>query len=147
MNKTLKWVLISLGILVGLLIIAAVVFHAFAIGTGHMGEITKLSQRPYGMMDQNNDFGRGIREYNRMPKMGFMPMMAFGLFRGIFGLGILALAVVGLVHLIRHGRAKHDATIASAQPLIPVEPEVSCQKCGKSLKSEWTNCPYCGKKK
>ena len=133
MNKTLKWFLIGLGI-------ALVTFiGAMAVFTMHRGG--------YSMMGGYEDFGRGIREYNRMPMMGYMPMMAFGLFRGIFGLGILALAVVGLVHLIRHGRAKHDATIAAAQPVIPVEPEVSCQKCGKSLKSEWTNCPYCGKKK
>lgn len=145
MNKTLKWILISLGILVGLLIIAALVFHAFAFNSGRMG----MYFNPNGL---DRDFDRGLRTFGRMPMMGFMPMMGLGLLRGVFGLGILALAVIGVVLLIRNGNAKHAEKMAAAQtaapetPVIAQEPEINCKKCGKTLQKDWAVCPYCGKR-
>lgn len=145
MNKTLKWILISLGILVGLLIIAALVFHAFAFNSGRMG----MYFNPNGL---DRDFDRGLRTFGRMPMMGLMPLMGFGLLRGFFGLGILALAVIGVVLLIRNGKTHEAAKTASAQPAVVETPDVAaepvrtCKKCSKVLQSDWAVCPYCGKK-
>lgn len=149
MNKTLKWILISLGILVGLLIIAAFVFHAFALNSGRMGMYFNSDQFPNGL---DRGFDRGLRTFGRMPMMGFMPMMGLGLLRGVFGLGVLTLAVIGVVLLIRNGKVKDAGKVAAAQttapetPVVEPEPEINCKKCGKSLQTDWAVCPYCGKR-
>lgn len=145
MNKTLKWILISLGILVGLLLIAMVVFHFVGFGRGNYGTL------PYDL-DRGGLYGRDLRTFGRMPMMGLMPLMGFGLLRGFFGLGILALAVIGVVLLIRNGKTHEAAKTASAQPAVvenpaaAAEPERTCKKCSKVLQSDWAVCPYCGKK-
>ena len=135
MNKTLKWILIGLGIAVAAFIVAMVIF-----GTRHVG---------FSMM--------GARGFNRIggrvggfPMMGFAPMIAFGLLRGLFGLGILALAVIGVVLLVRNNKAKNANQVANlATPVEPtpvVEQEKLCKHCGKPVNSDWVACPYCGKK-
>jgi len=147
MNKTLKWILISLGILVGLAIIASVVFHVFAFGGGRTGMMFNYDRLPNGL-DREGNFGGLNRNLGRMPMMGFMPMMAFGLLRGILGLGVFALAVIGVVLLVRNGKAKRDAQSVAA-PLVPSATpavEKSCKHCGKTINEDWIVCPYCGKK-
>ena len=145
MNKTLKWILISLGILVGLLIIAMAVFHFAGFERGYYNTL------PNGL-DRGDLYGRGLRTFGRMPMMGLMPMMGFGLLRGVFGLGVLALAVIGVVLLIRNGKTHEAAKTAAAQPEVVetpaavAEPERTCKKCSKVLQSDWAVCPYCGKR-
>jgi ribosomal protein L40E len=138
MNKTLKWILIVLGILLGLALIAAVVFHALGV--------SRFGYMPYGV-DRFDRFGSFDRYYGRMPMMGMFPMLGFGLLRGFFGLGILALAVVGVVLLVRNGRTSRAAK-AAAVPAVeaPAAPEKVCVKCGAKLEPDWVACPHCGKK-
>lgn len=138
MNKTLKWVLVGLGMAVAAFLVT-MMFIGF-----HRGG--------YSMMFGIDNYGRGLRTFGRMPMMGLMPLMGFGLLRGFFGLGILALAVIGVVLLIRNGKTHEAAKTASAQPAVvetpaaAAEPERTCKKCSKVLQSDWAVCPYCGKK-
>jgi hypothetical protein len=132
MNKTLKWILIGLGIAIVAFLLAMVAFGF------HRGGFAMM--RGYGDFDGLN------RGYGRLPMMGFMPMMAFGLLRGIFGLGILALAVIGIVLLVRNHRAKKAVPVAPVTPETPAQPEKLCAKCGQPVQPDWKVCPHCGKK-
>jgi DNA-directed RNA polymerase subunit RPC12/RpoP len=78
--------------------------------------------------------------------MGAMPMMLFGFFRGLIGLGILALAIIGVVLLVRNGKSKEVSPPATVLPEEIAEPGKNCRHCGKDLKTDWVACPYCGKK-
>lgn len=134
MNKTLKWILIGLGIALAAFVIALAFFGM------HRGGFSMM--RGYG------DFDRLGRGFGAFPMMGFMPMLAFGLLRGILGLGVLALAVIGVVLLVRNGKVKRDAQSVAA-PVIPSATpavEKTCKHCGNSLNEDWVVCPYCGKK-
>ncbi len=147
MNKTLKWVLISLGILVGLALIAVVVMHLIAAG-GMRGYMMENYQRlPYGNGQDGNFDGvtPHMRGFSRMPMMGWMHMGAFGFFRGFFGLGVLALAVTAVVLLIRGDKAR-SAAKAAAPAVTPPVVQRTCKHCGKLLEAEWVACPHCGKK-
>jgi disulfide bond formation protein DsbB len=135
MNKTLKWILIVLGILLGLALIAAVVFQA--LGMSHLGYSL------YGV-DRYDRFGSFDRYYERMPMMGMFPMVGFSLLRGGFGLGILALAVIGVVLLVRNGHAAKPAAVPTVE--APAAPARTCAKCGSTLEAGWVACPHCGKK-
>ena len=127
MNKTLKWILIGLAIAVGAFLIALPVFGMVLggarYGISHMGR-----------------FGSGMM----LPFGGF-----FRLFAGIIPLGVLALAVVGVVLLVRNNRAKNVPMVPPAQPAQPTElpaaPRV-CIKCSRILQAEGEFCPYCGEK-
>ncbi len=82
--------------------------------------------------------------------LGWLPMMGglglpmhrgLGFFGGwimllkmVVPLAILGLAIFGVVTLFR--KPKDTATTLEA-----------CSSCGKPLQVEWSNCPYCGKKK
>lgn len=135
MNKTLKWVLIGLGIALAAFIVAMLVFGVRRTGFSMMGE---------------RGFNRIGGRIGGFSMMGFMPMIAFRLFRGLFGLGILALAVFGVVFLVRNNKAKSTNQVAtmapSVEPTPVVEPEKLCKHCGKPVNSDWVACPYCGKK-
>jgi hypothetical protein len=145
LNKTLKWILISLGIVLGLLLIAMVVFHSFAGGYSRFSASDEYT-RPFNRMDRFEDFQRPFGGTHRMPMMTVMPMMAFGLIRGILGLGILALAVIGVVLLVRNGRAKQVAPPVPEVPASIVEPARHCRHCSREINTDWVACPYCGKK-
>ena len=140
MNKTLKWVLIGLAIAVVVFLIALVCFVGFKNGFG-------------GMMGRSGEFGRlpgRGGNFNRLPMMGGGGMM-FGLgilmfFRAIIPLGILALAVVGIVLLFRNKRASSASKKNQLPAETPVVTTHSCAKCGKDVQNEWAVCPYCGKK-
>ena len=135
MNKTLKWILIGLGIAVAAFLVALCFFVM------HRGGFSMM--RGYG------DFDRLGRGFGGFPMMGFMPMMAFGLLRGIFGLGVLALAVIGVVLLVRNDKARRAAKPVDAASVVPAteqEVERNCKRCGRHLEEEWAICPYCGKK-
>ena len=135
MNKTLKWILIVLGILLGLALIAAVVFQALGM--------SRFGYMPYGL-DRFDRFGSFDRYYGYMPMMGMFPMVGFSLLRGGFGLGILALAVIGVVLLVRNGHAAKPAAVPTVE--APAAPARTCAKCGSTLEAGWVACPHCGKK-
>ena len=145
MNKTLKWILISLGIILGLLLIAAVVFHSFAGGYSRLGASDEYT-RPFNRMDRFEDFQGPFSGFHRIPMMTFVPMMAFGMIRGLLGLGVLALAVIGVVLLVRNSRAKQVAPPVAVVPESVVEPAKHCRHCSREINTDWVACPYCGKK-
>jgi hypothetical protein len=76
-------------------------------------------------------------------RMGYR-MFPFGaIFAGLFGLGLLALLVLGIVWLAGGFRSKaHAAAPMQAAPA----PMLTCKHCGKPVQADWKNCPYCGKK-
>jgi len=145
MNKTLKWILISLGILLGLALVAMVVMHSIGFGGLRGGMMYDLDRTPYGL-DRDGNFDGYYRNFpgiRRMPMMGFMPLMGMGILRGVLGLGVLALAIVGVVLLVRNDKARR----AAAVPVVtPQEPQRTCKYCAKPLDTEWVACPHCGKK-
>ena len=145
MNKTLKWILISLGIVLGLLLIAAVIFHPFAGGDSRFGASDEYT-RPFNRMDRFEGFQRPFDGTHRMPMMKFMPMMGFRVIRGLLGLGVLALAVIGVVLLVRSNRAKQVAPPVPVVPESIVEPAKHCRHCSREINLDWVACPYCGKK-
>lgn len=125
MNKTLKWILISLGILVGLAFLAAAVF---------------MLVRGIGFHPQFTDgrfYGRGF-----FPHGGMMFGMGFLMLgRLLIPAGVIALAVVGVISLIR---SKKTTSVAPVEP--PAELLKACPKCGKPVQPDWTHCAHCGKK-
>ena len=145
MNKTLKWILISLGIILGLLLIAAVVFHSFTGGYSRFGASNEYT-RPFNRMDRLEDFQRPFSSFHRVPMMTFMPMMFFGFFRGLVGLGILALAIIGVVLLVRSGRSREATPPVAVVPQGVMEPAKHCRHCSREINTDWVACPYCGKK-
>jgi uncharacterized membrane protein len=124
MNKVLKWVLIGLGIALVAFMIAIMVFTRFGDGGQFAGRLGGFPHRYGGMM-----FG-----------MGFMM-----LFRLLIPLGVVVLAVFGVVSLVRNHQAK-SLPAAPVLPTEPVTPARTCVKCGKPLEQDWTTCPFCGKK-
>lgn len=130
MNKTLKWILIGLGIALAAFLIAMPVMRMFMGGSRYAMRGLPFSRAGHGMM--------------AFPMMG-----VFGFFRFLIPLGILALAVVGIVYLVRNNRSGKAGQIPP--PLATAEPreEVQgkwCVHCGKPLASEGGFCPYCGTK-
>ncbi len=122
MNKTLKWILIGLGILAGLAIIAMVVMRGFGF-------------HPY-LADGRFGGGYFMHRGGMMFGMGLMM-----LFRFLVPAGVLALAVVGVIALVR-GRKPAPGTPVSA----PVEAVKNCPKCGQPVQADWIHCAHCGKK-
>lgn len=121
--KTWKWVLIFLGVFVLAFCVALPIF---------------------AMMFGRVMMGGGIRD-------GFRPMMGggFGMLRlfggAIIGLGVLALAVIGLVALVHNGRMHghmHDPMQAHAAAAMATP----CPHCGAMLQPGWLACPVCGEK-
>jgi hypothetical protein len=102
-------------------------------------------QTPYGL-DRDGNFDGYYRNFpgiRRMPMMGMMPFMGLGILRGVFGLGVLALAVIGVVLLVRNDKARRSAVVPA---VTPPEPLRTCKYCAKPLEIEWVACPHCGKK-
>jgi hypothetical protein len=148
MNKTLKWILISLGILVGLALIAMVVMHLIGFGGLRGSMMYDIDHTPYGL-DRDGNFGGYSRNFpgmNRMPMRGMMPLMGLGILRGVLGLGVLVLAVIGVVLLVRNDKARRASAVPSAPVEVPQHSQRTCKYCAKPLETEWVACPHCGKK-
>jgi uncharacterized membrane protein len=154
MKKVWKWVI---GIVVGLLVLALIVGVGFAMRSGfHMsrgqvqvGQDEQFNRGP-GMMPfggyGEHMGGRGMRGFGMMPFGGLIG----GLFGGLFSLGVLALAVLGVIWLVNYLRNRRTvnqvtpvSTPAPAAPAVDVHP---CPRCGKPVQEDWKNCPHCGKK-
>ncbi len=128
MNKVLKWVLIGLGIaLVAFLV--ALPICLMALRGGHLGIMGP------GIL------GRAGRGMMLMPFLGVL-----GFLRIVLPLGVLALAIVGVVLLIRGGHARAAVQVPPATPAQPAAEVRTCRKCGKPLPAEGEYCPFCGTK-
>ena len=127
MNKTLKWILIGLAIVVGAFLVAMPIFM---LGLNHGA----LRMGGFG-------FSR------HMPGMMFPFGGFFMLFRMLIPLGILILAVFGVIHLVRGGHSQSHAQTGSVPPAVPVVDVHQCGSCGKTYKSDGEYCPYCGTKR
>lgn len=124
MNKTLKWVLIGLGIALAAFLVT-------------MSCIRFAGYHTLGWMGRSGAY----------PRMGMMPMMGFfGLFRLLVPLGVLVLAVFGVIHLVRGKATTPPAMIPPAQPVAPVLDVHQCANCGKTYETDGEFCPYCGTK-
>lgn len=127
MNKTLKWVLIGLGIALAAFLIALPILDMVLNG-GRLGVMG------HGIL------GRAGRGMMMLPFFGM-----FGFVRVLFPLGVFALAIVGIVLLARGGssRATPPPPAPPAQPAVEAR---TCRHCGKPLPAEGEYCPHCGKK-
>jgi len=120
MNKALKWILISLGILA--VIVIAFCITMFILRGGDrlaVGEFSRLSRG--GMMGGVSALG------------GMWLGMGSMLLRGLFTLAVLVLAGFGVAFLVRK---PHHPGLAA--------PAIVCNKCGMPLAVEWKACPHCG---
>ena len=143
MNKTWKWIL---GILIVLVIVAALVTLAFVFHN-RIGEGVGLRNFP------DRDW--------RHPMMGYRGMLPFAGGWMFFGMGLVRLIPLVLLGLLVYGAyrlgtrkssASTAASTAVTPPVPPVPPELvvpathACAKCGSTVQDDWKNCPYCGKK-
>jgi len=156
MSKTVRWILISVGVVAVLALLAAL---AFGMGT-RWQRMSSFSGPTWGhpMMDQDwgrpgfdgpRDFGRGrmYDNYGRSmmnSRMGAWGMLGGGLFmlgRLVIPLALLGLAVWGVVALVRRGR--QPAAVPAPAPVESVSTAV-CGQCSKPVQEGWSHCPYCG---
>ena len=93
------------------------------------GIIVLLLQFTAGMFS-----GWGMMGPGMIGRWGYSP---FGwiamIFMGLIPVGIIVLAVLGIVWLVQSpGRFNRPAT------------DRTCPSCGKGVQADWQNCPYCG---
>lgn len=114
MNKVLRTTLMVLGILV----LAALLF---GFGTQLYWMVSGARWVGFGPM-----MG-GMWGMHRGAFLGWSPILGW-----LIGLVILALAVAGVVALVRGP--------------VPSQPARTCAHCGKPLQEGWVACPHCGEK-
>ncbi len=145
MKPVWKWII---GIVLGLIVVAALVGVGFWVFRGavtmHQVAVRVPANGQPGQPGRPF-FGRGfgMREFG-MPGYGMhgYGMMGWGMqpFGGILGglffLGLVALLVLAIIWLVRSLRTPKLAAVATH----------ACPNCGKSVQTDWRNCPYCGKK-
>jgi hypothetical protein len=150
MNGFWKWFLIVLGVLILLgLILSPFIMHSFVNSWGFpMMQRGNLDGGPYfrGDFDDNpylrGGFGRMSLHRGFMPFGGGLFMIPLMGFLCLFPLGILGLAIYGIVALVNRTKSTPvEVTPAVVEPVT--EP---CAKCGKSLRADWTTCPHCGQR-
>jgi hypothetical protein len=128
MNNFWKYLLLFLGVF---LLAFCVALPLLGFGFGRMG-----------------GYGFNLGGIGRMPMMNGIGRSGFGLvgivfmlFRIAIPLVLLALAVVGVVALVRR-RSPAPLATAAASPVV-VETE-ACPNCGRQVQKDWSHCPYCG---
>ena len=170
MKKGMKW---FLGIVVGLVIVAALAVAGFLVfnrwhDTGFMmgnryyqfqgmdrsrswrdmpGEDNSWNERPLGKMPMRSFWGVSISRFNV-----FRPLrIIFGCF---IALGLLVLLVLGVIYLFG-GRIRPQQPVvppAAVTPLVatppaptPVQDTVDvCPHCAQPVQKDWKHCPNCG---
>jgi hypothetical protein len=150
MNKVWKWVI---GIVLGLFILAILVGVGFmvwnnmhiyrGVAEGDRG----FSQRGPGMVPYNG-FGYHMRGPGMM---GYRIVPFGGFFGGLLMLGFLVLIVLGIIWLVGRLRSPKPVETSASVPAAISEPIPGaalnpCKKCGRTLRTDWSVCPYCGKK-
>jgi hypothetical protein len=163
MKKVWKWVL---GIVIGLVVLAALAFGAFMM-RGHFGNmayITRYNQpgiqvpgkenggRVPGPFYGNRSFdnrgwgGRGMHMVGP-GMMGVGRRMPFGgFFGGLICLGFLALVVLGIIWLVR--RLRKPAAVSAPAPVVSVPAvdaaPVAAPSASEPVVSAVKPCPKCG---
>lgn len=125
MNKTLKWILISFGILLGLILLAMTALFLL---------------RGYGFHPgfAGSRFDGGFL----MPRTVMMAGMGLIMvFRLLVPVGVLALAAVGAIGLLRSRKITPASQVEA--PLVTLK---TCVKCNHPVQQDWEHCAYCGKK-
>jgi len=147
MKTVWKWVI---GIVIGLIVVALVVGGVFLLRS-HLPAIASIRvNRPVvqGYGPGRLPFrgaGPGNRGWNMGPRMMGFGMFPLGaIFAGLFGIGLLALLVLGIVWLA--GGFSNSKTVTTAPMQAAPAPMLTCKHCGKPVQADWRNCPYCGKK-
>ena len=163
MSKRSKWIW-AIAIVLIIVVLGAAAFAAGSwFGFGGRGEFGMMGRGYYGHMQPFDRHDYGFRQpYNNYQGWGMGPGIIFG---WLIGLGILALAVVGVVSLFRGRQPRKSAQVsavaetpevsASAEAAMPEESEAgesaepisggrTCAHCGKPAQADWTTCPYCG---
>ena len=141
MNKW-KWII---GIALGLVILAVLMGVGFMVRSNFHGyraealDARCLFERGPGIMPYGG-FGFHMRGPGMMGR-SFMPFGGF--FGGLLSLGILTLAVLGIIWLVRSLRLPRPVDVSAAAPAVVDNP---CKKCGRPIQDDWAICPYCGKK-
>ena len=113
--KRINWlVIVTGGIIVLLLLFTAGMFS----GWGMMGPGMTLAP----------GVSAGVSRWGYSP-FGWIAMI----FMGLIPVGIIVLAVLGIVWLVRN--------LGSFN--LPAA-DHACLNCGKGVQADWQNCPYCG---
>lgn len=137
MNKTLKWILIGLGIALVVFFIAMSIFMFLGRGAGAAYEPGSWGKIPYGGM---MPYARG--GYH-MPFIGMLG--GFGLFRMLLPLAVIGFAVYGVVRLVSGKNGHHNAESTPTPPAVGAAERV-CTACGRPLPDVGEYCPHCGTK-
>jgi hypothetical protein len=163
MSRFWKW---FLGITISLVVVAALVGAGFWFfnhwaGGWLMGERVIIQREgrwndmPWrdDRMPMHQFQPRGFRGFT-MPYFHAMPgyfnPLGF-IFGGLLRLGLLALAIYGVIALVRAFRQPRIAPVIAPATAAPVEPIVTpskvvpnCPNCGYEITSSWKHCPNCG---
>lgn len=126
MKSIWKWVLFFVAVFLVVFIIAVPLF---------------IGRFAFGVMPMMGGSFRGYPMYGMHGGFGLIGI-AFKLVGFLIFVGILTLAVVGIVSLFKS--RKKTQLASETPPTIETQP---CAKCGKSLQADWTHCPYCGQAK
>jgi hypothetical protein len=146
MKKVWKWII---GLVLGLVIITVLVGLGFMIrGNFHVYRAEIPNSRSFSERGPEMMPYGGFGWHMRGPGMMSYGMLPFGgLIGGLFGLGFLALVVLGIIWLIRSLRKPKVIDVPAVFPAaMPAAIVNSCKKCGKPIQDDWKVCPYCGKK-
>lgn len=165
MKKGLKWLL---GIVIGLVIVAALVIGALVVFNHFRGSGVFATNRSYRFSyNQRVMPWQNMPGLTRPPERNFVrpfvtsPFSRIGMFRPLswlFGclvcLGFIILVVLGVVYLIRGPRRAQQSAVspapmaspaATAAPSAPVQATVhACPHCGQMVQDDWKHCPHCG---
>lgn len=146
MKTWTKWLL---GILIGVLVIAAIGVIGYLAVRSWNGPGWTLEARmprywegsrvmPWHMLPQ-----RPGRIAPVLPFGGFYALRLLG--SGLLCLGLLALIGLGILALVRTMQRPLPAAVAPAQPIPPAPaPVLACANCGRTIQEDWSHCPYCG---
>lgn len=146
MSTTAKWII---GILIGLLILAALAVFGFLIFirfSGVGGMIGFHSVRPF----EGRVFPQ--QPFNRLPNQRIVSFLPLGFFFGrlIFPAFLLMIVIVGIILLFSLLRSRRPAA-ASITSTLPVQtpapvqaPSRNCPNCERLVQDDWSHCPYCG---
>ena len=124
MNKTLKWVLIGLAIVVGLCVLTLPI-------------LTLVHTSGRGMMMNGWGWREGWRTMHQHGRFILLPFLCL--------LGLGSLAVVGLVisGVLALARGTSVQTPPAVPPAVVTEGRI-CKVCAKPLADEGAFCPHCG---
>jgi hypothetical protein len=146
MSTTAKWII---GIVIGLLILAALAIFGFFIFIRLNGAGVLLGQhavRPF----EGRVFPQ--QPFNRLPSQRTGGILTLGFFLGrlIFPAFLLLIVIVGIILLFSMLRSRQPAvsSITSSTPIpsaAPVQaPGRTCPNCERAVQDDWSHCPYCG---